>query len=223
MWGKMLLGRLLVVVLPVLLLVACVTQAPVVEKSPPPSSETDAETAVALRDGATGRILAGVCFGCHGPEGRSQAPAIPSLAGLPLTYLVKAMESYQYGGRYSTIMGRIAAGFTQQEIYRLARYFSQQDNGLIRQSVDWSLVRQGRHLHRLYCQECHGDLASRPNHDAARLNGQWMSYLRWTLHDYLIGINQSEAGMSEQFAKLIRQQGSAGLEALVHYYGSARP
>ena len=48
-----------------------------------------------------------------------------------------------------------------------------------------------------------------------------MTYLRWTLQDYLLGINQGDEAMAEQLALLVRRHGEAGLEALVHYYASA--
>jgi len=55
------------------------------------------------------------------------------------------------------------------------------------------------------------------------LNGRWMDYLRWTLQDYMLGISQADEQMSEQLILLIRRHGEAGIEALIHYYGSARP
>jgi hypothetical protein len=50
-----------------------------------------------------------------------------------------------------------------------------------------------------------------------------MDYLRWTLQDYLLGANQTEDKMSKALIRVIRHHGDEGLEALVHYYGSARP
>lgn len=204
------------------LLTACATQTPVVE----PSEDEPIEMTRApsfLNNRASGEMLAGTCFGCHGPDGRSRAPAIPSLAGLPENYFVSVMQAYQYGGRYSSVMGRIAQGFEHDEIARMASYFSRLEVRPNTQRVSWPQVSKGRQLHRLYCLECHGDLTHAPSQDANLLNGQWMDYLRWTLQDYLIGINQADAEMSEQLAGLVRRHGSEGLEALVNYLGSARP
>ena len=50
-----------------------------------------------------------------------------------------------------------------------------------------------------------------------------MDYLRWTIRDYLIGINQGDEEMSRQLARLMRNHGEPGLEALIHYYGKGRP
>jgi len=206
----------------IVLLAACTTQAPLdelsedapvaVTKAPPP-----------LKAGATGKMLAGACFGCHGPEGRSRASAIPSLAGLPEGYFINVMQAYQYGGRYASVMGRIAQGFEGDEIARMASYFSRLQVQPKAQRVKWRLVSKGRQLHRRYCLECHGDLTHEPSKDANLLHGQWMDYLRWTLQDYMIGINQADPEMAEQLAGLVRRHGSDGLEALLNYLASARP
>jgi sulfide dehydrogenase cytochrome subunit len=175
------------------------------------------------RDEASGAMLAQTCFGCHGPEGRSGAPAIPSLAGLPENYFIQVMLAYQYGGRHATVMGRIALGYEQDEIARMASYFGHLEFQPHAQRVNWDLVRKGRRLHRRYCRDCHGDLKQASSDGAVRLNGGWLAYLRWTLQDYLIGINQTDAEMSKQLTRLLKRYGSEGLEALLHYYASARP
>jgi sulfide dehydrogenase cytochrome subunit len=167
-------------------------------------------------------LLAQGCFGCHGPEGRSGAPAIPSLAGLPAGYFIHTMEAYQYGGRLSTVMGQIARGYEEWEIEAMADYFSRIEPSIEEQRVDSKLVNLGRKLHRYYCRECHGDRQKEPTNGAVRLNGQWADYLRITLKDYLVGINQTDDEMSEQLIKLVKKRGWQGLEALVHYYASAR-
>lgn len=162
------------------------------------------------------------CFGCHGPAGNSGAPAIPSLAGLPRGYLLEILKDFRHGGRFGTIMGRLLQDFTDAQLSGMADYFSRQTAQIPRQQVDWDLASRGRQLHRLYCRECHGDPGHEPEADTPRLSGVWMDYLRWTLKDYLLGANQSDDEMSQALIWVIRRHGEAGLEALVHYYGSAR-
>ncbi|MEJ2454856.1 MAG: hypothetical protein P8103_11955 [Candidatus Thiodiazotropha sp.] len=167
-------------------------------------------------------LLAQACFGCHGERGRSSAPPIPSLAGLPSGYLLEALRGYRHGGRLATVMDRLLEDSSAPELRRLADYFERQPRLIPKQRVDWDLAFKGRQLHRFYCRECHGDLERDPQRDTPRLNGQWMDYLRWTLQDYLLGINQADDEMSQALIRLIRRHGDEGLEALVHYYGSAR-
>jgi sulfide dehydrogenase cytochrome subunit len=163
------------------------------------------------------------CFSCHGPRGQSQSPAIPSIAGLPRNYLLKTLTAYRYGGRFGTIMDRIISAYEKNELETMADYFSSQPYQVNKQDADWELVDTGRQLHRRYCQECHGDGLELTDKGAPLLMGRWMDYLRWTIRDYLIGINQGDEEMSRQLARLLRNHGEQGLEALIHYYGKGRP
>ncbi|MBL3598537.1 MAG: cytochrome c4 [gamma proteobacterium endosymbiont of Lamellibrachia anaximandri] len=169
-------------------------------------------------DGADGETLAGGCFGCHGFEGRSLGPATPSIAGLSEGYFTAVMEAYRRGDRFSTVMGRILPGYTPDEVRRMAGYFSSREQRPPEQKTDWRLADRGEKLHRRYCEECHGEAGSDPEDDAGRLAGQWKPYLRWTLKDYLVGVNRAERGMSEKFTQMMRKQGVESLEALVNYY-----
>ena len=71
-------------------------------------------------------ILAGSCFNCHGTDGRSNG-AIPSIAGRPQLALKNQLMSYKSDQppAGTTVMTRIAKGYTDQEIDALALYFSQ--------------------------------------------------------------------------------------------------
>lgn len=168
-------------------------------------------------------LLAQSCFACHGPGGDSSGDAIPSIAGLPEAYLLQVLRGYRYGGRFSTLMGRLVQGYTDAQLKLLADYFSRQSFKIHRQQADWDLASKGRQLHRIYCRRCHGDSERSPEAGVPRLNGRWMTYLTWNLQDYLLGISQGDEEMSEQLTLLVRRHGKAGLDALIHYYGSARP
>jgi cytochrome subunit of sulfide dehydrogenase len=168
-------------------------------------------------------LVAQGCFVCHGAGGNSVEGAIPSIAGLPETYLLQVMRDYRFGGRFSTPMGRLVPGYTDEQLKLLADYFSRQPFQAPRQRIDWDLASKGRQLHRIYCRRCHGDRDRPPEKGVPGLNGRWMAYLRWTLQDYLLGVSQGNEEMSEQLTLLIRRHGESGLEALIHYYGSAGP
>ena len=168
-------------------------------------------------------LIAQSCFSCHGKAGNSSDGAAPSIAGLPKGYIIAVMRAYRHGGRFSILMGRLATAYTEAEVMELADYFSRQSFSIHKQRVDWELAHLGGQLHRLYCKGCHGDRWIPPERDIPTLNGRWISYLRWTLRDYLLGISQSDEKMSERLIQVIRRHGMQGIEALIHYYGSARP
>lgn len=165
-------------------------------------------------------ILVSGCFGCHGEEGRSAQSPIPSLAGLSSKYIYNVMIDYQHGGRYGTVMDRIAMGYSNEEIRRIAAYFSEVDEVPIKQRTDRKQFKKGRKLHKHYCSKCHGAGDTPPKKGSPPLKHQWMDYLRWTMKDYMVGINQSHPRMDEGLTGLVRKYGEDGLESLVHYYGS---
>ncbi|PVV17470.1 MAG: hypothetical protein B6D78_02990 [gamma proteobacterium symbiont of Ctena orbiculata] len=162
------------------------------------------------------------CFPCHGPQGQSGSPAIPSLAGLPRDYLLKMMRAFRHGGRFGTVMGRLIQAYDEDDLNTMADYFSQRPFTIPRQTTDWRLVDLGRRLHRYYCRDCHGDPEMPAETGVPRLHGRWMEYLRWTLRDYLVGINQGDEEMADQLSHLMRRHGAKGVEALLHYYGKGK-
>ncbi|MEO3431045.1 c-type cytochrome [Pelagibius sp. CAU 1746] len=70
-----------------------------------------------------GAVLANTCFSCHGTDGHS-AGAMPSIAGKSADYIVETLKRFRSGDKASTVMVRIAKGFTDDEIVALADYFS---------------------------------------------------------------------------------------------------
>ena len=70
-------------------------------------------------------VLAGACANCHGTDGRSPG-GIPSLAGRPEAVLKAQMLAYKSDAAPvgTTIMNRLAKGYSDEEISALAHYFS---------------------------------------------------------------------------------------------------
>lgn len=65
------------------------------------------------------------CTGCHGPRASPAA----SLDGRPPAELVAAMAAFRTGERASTVMGRIAKGFTDDEVRAIAQWFASRPPG----------------------------------------------------------------------------------------------
>jgi cytochrome c553 len=71
------------------------------------------------------RALAATCASCHGTEGRTvDGSAIPSLVGMPKSYMVMQMNAFKDGTRPATVMHQISKGITTEQIDRLANYFA---------------------------------------------------------------------------------------------------
>jgi cytochrome subunit of sulfide dehydrogenase len=70
-------------------------------------------------DERPGDALAAACTSCHGVDGRSSS-AIPPLAGRDAADIALVLQAFRSGERKGTIMGRIARGYTDQQIQDLA-------------------------------------------------------------------------------------------------------
>lgn len=69
-----------------------------------------------------GEILSLSCAGCHGTDGKSSS-VIPSIYGKSQEYIETALIDFKNGSRQSTVMGRHAKGYTDEEIHLIAEYF----------------------------------------------------------------------------------------------------
>ncbi|HKQ26810.1 MAG TPA: c-type cytochrome [Burkholderiales bacterium] len=72
-----------------------------------------------------GRNLAATCTGCHGTNGYSEG-GMPLLAGLDKAYIVNAMKEFKAGTRPATVMHQHAKGYSDEQVERIAEFFSAQ-------------------------------------------------------------------------------------------------
>jgi len=79
----------------------------------------------AAQSAADVSVLAGSCANCHGTDGRSPGP-IASIAGKPESVLRDQLKAFkaETPPPGTTIMNRLAKGYTDEQIDALARYFS---------------------------------------------------------------------------------------------------
>lgn len=70
-----------------------------------------------------GGMLSASCAGCHGPEGRSPG-AIPGINGKSAEYIEQALREFRSGERESTVMGRHAKAYSDDEIRQIAEYLA---------------------------------------------------------------------------------------------------
>jgi cytochrome c553 len=69
-------------------------------------------------------LIAQSCAGCHGQKGSGMGRT-PSIAGYDRDDFLLVWREFRSGERPSTVMGRIARGYTEAEVAALADYFSQ--------------------------------------------------------------------------------------------------
>ena len=172
---------------------------------------------------ASATDLANTCAGCHGVDGSSTGPAIPSLAEMSTEYFKEAMANYKDPeGRYSTIMSRIAKGYTEEEVNLMADYFAKQKMVRSAQKFDAKQAKAGAKLHKKYCEKCHEDGGRSAEDDAGILAGQWMEYLHFTMDDFRSGKREMTKKMKKKVEKLEKDKGDKAFAELINYYGSQK-
>ena len=75
-----------------------------------------------------GRSLAATCAACHGTDGKSVG-GTAVLAGMNKTEFIKQMAAFKSGQRKATVMHQHAKGYNDEEIEKMAVYFSTQARG----------------------------------------------------------------------------------------------
>ena len=62
------------------------------------------------------------CLGCH-PVAANQGPVL-SLSTLSAEQMVTAMQAFRSGTRPSTVMDRVAKGFSDEEVRAIAQWYA---------------------------------------------------------------------------------------------------
>lgn len=194
-----------------------------------------------MADQNAASMITNTCVACHGDDGQSVGPAIPSLAGMSPNYLMGAMLAYKYDDadelesvidgdsdfedveafpRFSTIMGRLAKGYTEDEIKLIATYFSEQSIHLPAQEVDAAQAAAGKKLHEKYCEKCHEDEGKYAEDDTGVLAGQWKPYFLYSMSDFVNGDRAMPKKMKKKLDEITESVGHDGIEQLAQYYAS---
>lgn len=179
---------------------------------------------------AEASMLANTCNGCHGPDGSSYGPAAPTIAGMNKFYLVESMKAYKMGtNRPSTIMQRIAKGYTDEEIDKIAGFFAAKEfKRIAKQDTDSALAEKGKAFAKDLCESCH-EKEGYAAEDYPILAGQMLPYLRNNMMDFASGIrsidnnpNMSDKEKRKKKRSIADLQEKGGVEAVLHFYASRK-
>lgn len=130
-----------------------------------------------------GKQKAATCVVCHGPDGNSNNPTWPNLAGQHAEYLRKQLRDFRAGHRKNDQMAPMAMGLSDQDIDDLAVYYASlaPRTGQARpENLDAGerLYRAGDASKGLAsCMACHGPAgAGNPAANYPRINAQHARY-----------------------------------------------
>ena len=130
-----------------------------------------------------GKQKATTCAVCHGPDGNSNNPSWPNLAGQHAEYIKKQLHDYRDGRRKNDQMAPLAMFLSDQDIADLAAYYAAQKPSIGQtrpESLDMGerLYRAGDASKGLAaCMACHGPTGiGNPAANYPRINAQHAAY-----------------------------------------------
>lgn len=124
-----------------------------------------------------GRVKAQVCFACHGADGNSAIPTIPSLAGQPRQFLVQSLYMFREGIRKNDMMSSFATKLSNADLNDLAQFFNAQKLAApVAKSPPELVARMKALTDKNNCTACHTPTLIGQQH-IPRLAGQQKDYL----------------------------------------------
>ena len=97
-----------------------------------------------------------VCAGCHGPDGNSVTPGIPSIAAQPAVFLENLMILMREGLRGTASMQQLLKGVSDRELAAIAAHYARLPPPAAQGRGDDALYARGRQLAaKLRCGSCH--------------------------------------------------------------------
>lgn len=171
-----------------------------------------------------------VCESCHGPNGVSGHPDLPSIGGQSEQYILDSLNSYQEWGRpcvksafrYGDTskpvsnMCEVTENLSQEDFQALATHFSSLPFVPADQPFDAEMAARGEQLHAAHCEGCHTEGGSATDGPGPRLAGQWMQYLRSAIKYIPTGEHLVPRPMEDKIVELSDEE----LEALWNFYAS---
>lgn len=165
-------------------------------------------------------VLVNSCGACHGTYGASAGPATPNIAGLPKSLMIDSMQEFKKDLRPSTLMGRIAKAYSDEEVAAMADFFSGQKRHVTQQNLDPQRVAKGAQLFPLSCggSACHVVVGRSTEDDPPAVASQWLGFLQIQMDLYVKGVRKMPMRMSESINALSPQD----RESVLHYFASVQ-
>lgn len=161
-----------------------------------------------------------LCASCHGADGNSQTPNIPSIAGQPKLFLENQLILFREGLRVSAPMQPAVQGLTDKEIVRLADHYARQPaRPATTEAADPAQAQRGIAIARkLHCGSCHlPDFRGREQ--MPRLAGQREEYLVESMLAYR---DNRRSGGDTIMAATLYGVSDEDIRTLAHYLARLR-
>jgi len=166
------------------------------------------------QDTAAARKLAEPCFACHGPDGNSQNPAFPVLAGQSWRYTYIQLKDFKEGRRSDPAMSPMAANLSRDDMIALGNFFAAQKPKPIAFQADSAKAAAGKKISdAVLCPMCHlGGFVGQ--NEIPRVAGQHLEYVRKQLQDFKARRRTNDAGNMTSVAGTLSDD---DIESLAQY------
>jgi cytochrome c553 len=170
-------------------------------------------------DAEAGRKKAEACAACHGPEGNSSNPAVPSISAQPAQFLTTALFMFREGNRKDPQMSPMAASLSNADLNDLAAYFSGRPRTPPAREISAEAAAAGKELTQKYnCVQCHGPSLLGQQH-IPRIAGQGADYLRTQLRGFKASTRFDLDGTMTSAAQVLTEK---DIETVVDYLASRK-
>jgi cytochrome c553 len=158
-----------------------------------------------------------LCSTCHGEDGNSRMPNIPSLAGQPEFYLTNQLFLFREGVRNVPGMSELLKGLKDDDLVTLAGHFAALEPKASEEKADPALAKRGAALvEPMRCASCH--LPSFAGQEQMpRLAQQRIDYLIHSLKQFR---DNSRSGADTLMSNVVIGVSDDDLAALAHYVSS---
>ncbi len=177
-------------------------------------------------------IAAGVCAGCHNPDGNSTIPIYPILAGQESGYLAKQLRDFkapegETAKRESQIMAPMVAALSEDDMTNVAAYYAQQkpQSGTV---SDASLVEEGKRLYQggnlendiPACSSCHSPNGQGIPPHYPRIDGQHPGYVLSQLEAFRQGTRKNDT--NDTMRTIVSRMSEQEMKAVSEYIATLR-
>lgn len=158
-----------------------------------------------------------LCGACHGEDGNSRTPNIPSLAGQPEFFLVNQLFLFREGVRKVPGMSEATKDLKDDDLTALAKHFTTLEPKPSEEKVDPALVKRGAALAEpMRCASCHlPSLAGQQQ--MPRLAKQRIDYLIHAMKQFR---DDARSGAETQMTNVLISVSDDDIAALAHYASS---
>ncbi|MPZ38148.1 MAG: c-type cytochrome [Rhizobiales bacterium] len=158
-----------------------------------------------------------LCGACHGEDGNSRTPNIPSLAGQPEFFLVNQLFLFREGVRKVPGMSELTAGLKDDDLVALAKHFAALEAKPSKEAIDPASAKRGAALAEpMRCASCH--LPSLTGQEQMpRLAKQRIDYL---IHSMTQFRDDARSGADTQMSNVLIGVSDDDIAALAHYASS---